>query len=123
MLVLNEILKPFSPKVFFENYWLNEAVYISSMGERKFDQIFSWEDLNHLLNFSESDRSAVELIVEGKSLTMQGINTGDLVKGGNLRNFFQKGATLKINQIHKRMLKELFRHLVLIPKLLLPVLR
>lgn len=105
MFQLSTILEPITTEKFFDNYWLKKALYIKSSMKTKFSNLFSWEQFNYLINFSELDESTIELIVEGRSFAAYGISTQDVLKEGRLQNFIQQGATLKIKKIHKKIPK------------------
>jgi ribosomal protein L16 Arg81 hydroxylase len=90
---LINILKPYSVEDFLKNNWTNKAVFISSEGNRRFDNLFSWEKLTYLLNFSELQYPDLRLAIDGKVL--------DESENKNLVKWCQEGATLIINKIHK----------------------
>jgi ribosomal protein L16 Arg81 hydroxylase len=65
-----QIVSPFSPEEFFGKIWDQRAVHIPGAAE-KFAHIFSWEELNRLLNMSKlwSDRS-MSIVIDGQSVDL-----------------------------------------------------
>lgn len=90
---LINILNPYNVEDFLKNNWTSKAIFISSEGHKKFDQLFSWEKLTYLLNFHEFHYPALRLALDGKVL-----NESDNV---NLIKLCQEGATLMVNKVHK----------------------
>ncbi|HEY9633346.1 MAG TPA: cupin domain-containing protein [Coleofasciculaceae cyanobacterium] len=90
---LVNILKPYSVEEFLKNNWTSKAVFISSEGHKKFNNLFSWEKLTYLLNFHEFDYPDLRLALNGKVL--------DESENANLIKWCQEGATLIINKVHK----------------------
>ncbi len=93
MSLLTQILKPYKVEEFLENYWTSQPIYISSQGERKFEHLFSWEQLNYLLNYHQFQYPELRLALDGKVL--------DKSENANLLKLCQEGATLIINGVHK----------------------
>ncbi|MEG3978004.1 cupin domain-containing protein [Microcoleus sp. N9_B2] len=90
---LANLLKPYNLEDFLNNNWTNKAVAIKSEGKKDFAHLFSWEKLNHLLNFYQLKYPDIRLAVKGKVL--------DESENANLIKLCQSGATLIINQVHK----------------------
>ncbi|MBE9121418.1 cupin [Tychonema sp. LEGE 07199] len=90
---LAHLLKPYNLEDFLNNNWTNKAVAIKSEGKKDFAHLFSWEKLNHLLNFYQLKYPDIRLAVEGKVL--------DESENANLIKLCQSGATLILNQVHK----------------------
>ncbi len=90
---LINILNPYSVEEFLKNNWTSKAVFISSEGHKKFDQLFSWEKLTYLLNFHEFHYPDLRLALDGKVL--------DKNDNANLIKLCQEGATLIVNKVHK----------------------
>ncbi len=90
---LANLLKPYNLEDFLNHNWTNKAVAIKSEGKKDFAHLFSWEKLNHLLNFYQLKYPDIRLAVEGKVL--------DESENANLIKLCQSGATLIINQVHK----------------------
>jgi bifunctional lysine-specific demethylase and histidyl-hydroxylase MINA len=63
-----EIISPISPEEFFGSIWDQRPIHISGSPE-KFQQVFSWQEFNHLLNMSKlwSDRS-MKIVLDGQNL-------------------------------------------------------
>lgn len=72
-----QVVSPVSPEEFFGTIWEQRPAYIPGSAE-KFDQIFSWEEFNRLLNMSKSwsDRT-MKIILDGQNL--------DLAEHGRVR--------------------------------------
>jgi ribosomal protein L16 Arg81 hydroxylase len=90
---LSNLLRPYSREKFLKQNWANEAVYIPNDGEKKFNQLFSWEKLSYLLNFHEFKYPELRLVLDEKVL--------DESANANLIKLCQEGATLIINGVHK----------------------
>ncbi|WP_199248766.1 cupin domain-containing protein [[Phormidium] sp. ETS-05] len=104
MNILEYILSPYDLDKFMAENWTQKAIQITSGDTGKFASLFSWEHLNYLLNYTDLDNNDVELILDGKIVTRtQVVRTSDIFQKGKLLNFLQKGATLKFNNIHKRV--------------------
>ncbi len=95
MLCLTSILEPYNQEEFLENNWTKKAIAISSKGQKDFTDLFSWEKLNYLLNFHQMEYPDLRLAFDGKVLESK--------ENRNLTQWCQKGATLIIDQIHKRI--------------------
>ncbi len=94
-----------SMKKFLYDYWEKKAVHIAcDRSSRKFQSLFSWEKLNNLLDYSIFSHDDLELVLDGKVLTGRGIKgSGNLIMPHNLIRVLQRGATLKINAVHRRL--------------------
>ncbi|NER96127.1 MAG: cupin [Symploca sp. SIO1B1] len=93
MSLLSEILKPYKVEEFLKHHWTSQAIHIPSAGENKFGHLFSWEQLNYLLNFHQFQYPELRLALDGKVL--------DARENANLLKLCQQGATLIINGVHK----------------------
>jgi len=93
MSLLSYILKPYKVEEFLESYWTSTPIHIPSQGERKFEHLFSWEQLNYLLNFHQFQYPELRLALDGKVL--------DKSENANLLKLCQEGATLILNGVHK----------------------
>ena len=79
---------------FLEQNWTQQAVYISGDSGR-FQTLFSWAELNDLLNYQTFSSSELRLSQDGQSLpTSHDPN--------HWRSQLQQGATLILNGIHNR---------------------
>ncbi|NER28943.1 MAG: cupin, partial [Symploca sp. SIO1C4] len=90
---LVEILKPYTLEEFLKHNWTSKAVHILSEETNKFADLFSWEQLNYLLNYHQFKYPDLRLALDGKVL--------DESANENLTKFCQEGATLIINQVNK----------------------
>lgn len=92
MSALTQLLDPYNVDDFLQNVWTQKSLLISGQGTRRFDHFFSWDQLNHLLNYHELD-AAMRLAVDGKVL--------DPKENNNFLQHCQQGATLIIDRVHK----------------------
>ncbi|MGD1805682.1 cupin domain-containing protein [Dapis sp. BLCC M126] len=95
MSCLTHLIQPLDQEEFLQNNWTRKAIAISSKGQRNFTDLFSWEKLNHLLNFHQIEYPDLRLAFDGKVLEAK--------ENRNLTQWCQKGATLILDQIHKRV--------------------
>jgi ribosomal protein L16 Arg81 hydroxylase len=90
---LANLLQPYNVQEFLDNNWTTKAVLIPSAGKKNFAHLFSWENLNYILNFHQLKYPDIRLAVGGKVL--------DESANENLIKSCQSGATLIINEVHK----------------------
>ena len=95
MLCLTHLIQPLNQKEFLENNWTRKAIAILNQGEKDFTGLFSWEKLNYLLNFHQIKYPDVRLAFDGKVLEAK--------ENENFTQWCEKGATLIIDNIHKRI--------------------
>jgi ribosomal protein L16 Arg81 hydroxylase len=93
MYSLAQLLHPYNLEDFLQHHWDRRAIAISAKGERRFDTLFSWQTLNHLLNFHEFHYPDLRLALEGQVL--------DERANEKLIHWLQQGATLIIDRIHQ----------------------
>lgn len=86
-----KISQPYSLDQFLSENWAKREILIPGEYPGKFQELFSWEKFNHLLNFHEL--KLVDFLQNGEVL----LNCAhkDWVKR------CQKGATLKISYVHE----------------------
>ncbi len=91
-----EVLTPFPLAQFFAEYWTQKAIYISADYTHKFHNLFSWNDLNYLLNYHKLQEPDLHFSMNGKSLpqTQEPQNWSDRLR---------QGATLIVNGVHHRV--------------------
>lgn len=89
--MLKSLLSPYAVEQFLVENWTKRAVYIPAQEKHKFAQLFSWRDLNHLLNFHKLQDPQISFSLDGQSLTDMGRK--------HWRDYLQQGATLVINGI------------------------
>ncbi|KKD38262.1 cupin domain-containing protein [Limnoraphis robusta] len=89
------LLAPHSGESFLQNYWLKQAVIIPASHPHKFSHLFSWQDLNTLLNFHHLIYPEIRLAKGGQTLPE---NAGD-----DLIKQCQEGATLIVDCLHTRL--------------------
>ncbi|GGA35582.1 cupin domain-containing protein [Okeania sp. KiyG1] len=95
MSCLKYLIEPLPQEEFLENNWTKKAIAISSKGQKDFTDLFSWDKLNHLLNFHQIEYPDVRVAFDGKVLEAK--------ENRNLTQWCQKGGTLIIDQIHQRI--------------------
>ncbi|NES01663.1 MAG: cupin [Okeania sp. SIO2F4] len=95
MSCLTNLIQPLDQEEFLENNWTRKAIAISSKGHKNFTDLFSWDKLNHLLNFHQIEYPDLRLAFDGKVLEGK--------ENRNLTQWCEKGATLILDQIHKRV--------------------
>jgi ribosomal protein L16 Arg81 hydroxylase len=92
MSAFKQLLYPYDIDNFLKTFWTQKSLLISGQGDQRFRHFFSWEKLNHLLNYHELD-AAMRLAVDGKVL--------DPKENSNFLQHCQQGATLIIDRVHK----------------------
>jgi ribosomal protein L16 Arg81 hydroxylase len=92
---LKLLLHPCAVNTFLEDHWTTQAIAISSQGQRRFSHLFSWEQLNDLLNFHQFSYPDLRLAVDEKVL--------EASDNDCLTQRCQQGATLILNQVHQRV--------------------
>lgn len=99
MHTLASLLSPYDVNKFLTEYWTQKALFISGGGIKKFENLFSWDKLTYILNFHELNDSSLTLIKEGKILRTF---SNQLNEKNSIIKSLQKGATLKLDNIHKK---------------------
>ncbi|RCJ21911.1 transcription factor jumonji jmjC domain-containing protein [Nostoc minutum NIES-26] len=97
MKILQQLLAPYPIEQFLAEYWTQKAIHISAGDARKFHALFSWSDLNYLLNYHKLAEPDLRFSMEGKSLPQ----TRD---PQDWSDRLRQGATLIINGLHQRVL-------------------
>ncbi len=93
MKALNSLLRPYSLEQFLSENWAKRGVMISADHPDKFRDLFSWQKLNHLLNFHELEQ--LHFILNGEILPHS--SREDWVKR------CKEGATLRISYVHEHV--------------------
>jgi ribosomal protein L16 Arg81 hydroxylase len=93
MNALSQLLRPCSTEDFLQNHWTKRAIAISAKGERRFDDLFSWDTLNHLLNFHEFRYPNLRLALDEQVL--------DERANEKVHHWLQQGATLILDRVHQ----------------------
>jgi ribosomal protein L16 Arg81 hydroxylase len=96
MKILHQLLTPYSVEQFLSEYWTSKAVHISAIDSQKFHSFFSWNDLNHLLNYHKLTEPDLRFSKEGQSLP----GTRD---PRDWSDRLREGATLILNGLHQRV--------------------
>lgn len=96
MKILQQLLVPYSIEQFLTEYWTRKAIHISTGDSRKFHTLFSWSDLNHLLNYHKLKEPDLRFSKEGKSLP-------ETRNPQDWSDRLRQGATLIVNGVHHRV--------------------
>lgn len=104
MKTLEYILSPYDYHKFMAENWMQKAIHLSAGGNPKFDRLFSWEHFNYLLTYTDLDSNDIDLILNGKIVSRtEVVNPAEIFEAVKLLKFLQKGATLKFNNLQKRV--------------------
>lgn len=95
MKILPTLLAPFATETFLAEYWTQKALHITG-GPAKFRDLFSWQDLNDLLNYHQLAEPDLRFAIDGKSLP-------DTDDRQTWRDRLNEGATLIVNGLHHRL--------------------
>jgi len=96
MKTLQQLLAPYSAELFFEYFWTKKAIHISAENYQKFQNIFSWKNLNDLLNYHKLKEPDLRFSMNGKSLP-------ETRNRQEWSDRLRQGATLIINGVHHRV--------------------
>ncbi len=92
MFGLEHLLGSVTLDEFYEKYWGKRAVIISG-NEDRFSDVFSWNEVNHFLNYSRTSYDGMRLLLDKKELPRKDI--------ANAKTWLEKGATLVINSVNQ----------------------
>lgn len=95
MKILQSLLHPYSVEKFLQENWTKRAGLISGNNPDKFQHLFGWKQLNHLLNYHQISYPDLRFSLDGESLPA--------AKTERWLELLQQGATLIINSIHSRV--------------------
>jgi ribosomal protein L16 Arg81 hydroxylase len=95
MNAVESLLQPYGVETFLEHHWATKAIAISGKRQSRFSHLFSWETLNELLNFHQFNYPDLRLALDEKVL--------EEAENAHLTQWCQQGATLILNQVHKRV--------------------
>lgn len=90
---LAALLNPYDLTDFLQSVWTQKCLWIKSQDARRFSHLYSWQQLNHLLNFHELDFPTLRLALDEKVLEPS--------DNQNLLQRCQEGATLIVDRVHK----------------------
>lgn len=93
MQTLSSLLHPYPVEKFFSENWQKQGILISQENKGKFQHLFSWKQLNYLLNFHQLSYPKINFSLDGKTLPE--------TTGENWLKYFGKGATLIVNLVHE----------------------
>ncbi|MGI0488179.1 JmjC domain-containing protein [Pantanalinema rosaneae CENA516] len=91
METLKGILAPYSLERFLTQDWAHQAIHIPDATRKKFQTLFSWKDLNYLLNFHRLGDPHLRFSQDGQALLQP--------DRSQWRDCLQQGATLIINSV------------------------
>ncbi|MFB2876513.1 cupin domain-containing protein [Floridanema aerugineum] len=91
MQTLSYLLQPYPKDKFFAENWQKQGIVISQPNQEKFQHLFSWKQLNYLLNFHKLTYPGIRFSLDGKTLPE--------TTGENWLKHFQKGATMIIDRV------------------------
>lgn len=94
MKVFSTLLNPYPTSDFLAENWTKQAVFIPGKTSDKFQHLFSWKQLNYLLNYHQICHPDLRFSQDGQSLPV--------TKTKNWLDRLQQGATLIINGVHRR---------------------
>jgi ribosomal protein L16 Arg81 hydroxylase len=97
MHVFSSLLAPHPLPHFFAEHWTQRALFIPSKDATKFQHLFSWNDLNHLLNYHQIRYPDLRFSRDGEPLPA--------AKAEDWLEMLHQGATLIINSVHRRLPK------------------
>jgi ribosomal protein L16 Arg81 hydroxylase len=92
MFGIDYILAPHRLEDFLATFWGQRALHIPG-DAGKFDGLFGWEDINHLLTHGRLAPPAISLVLEKRTLPPQALSQVD--------HWLAEGATLVLNQIQE----------------------
>jgi len=95
MNVLADLLDPYPLPNFLAENWTKQAVFIPGKTTDKFQSLFGWKHLDHLLNYHHINYPDLRFSQDGESLPS--------TKAENWLERLQQGATLIINGVHRRI--------------------
>jgi ribosomal protein L16 Arg81 hydroxylase len=95
METLASLLSPYPLQEFLQENWTQKGVFIPAERRDKFAHLFSWQDLNYLLNFHNYTYPDLRFSQGGRVLSP--CSAKDWVKR------CQEGATLILNHVHQRV--------------------
>lgn len=90
-----DFLAPCGIETFLAEFWTQKALYIPATDPQRFEHLFTWDDLNHLLNFHRLRSPDLRFHQGGESLPD--------VSPRQWRDRLHQGATLILNNIHERV--------------------
>jgi ribosomal protein L16 Arg81 hydroxylase len=95
MKILQQLLSPHPVEQFLAESWTQKAIHISAENSDKFQNIFSWKDLNYLLNYHNLAAPDLRFSLNGESL--------DVGNSQHWKEYLRQGATLIVNGLHQRV--------------------
>lgn len=93
---LQQLIAPLPTDLFFADFWTKKAIHISAENFQKFHNIFSWKNLNELLNYHRLKEPDLRFSMNGKSLP-------ETRNRQEWSDRLRQGATLIINGVHHRI--------------------
>jgi ribosomal protein L16 Arg81 hydroxylase len=96
MSTLQQLISPYTADIFFADFWTKKALHISAKNYQKFQNIFTWKNLNELLNYHKLKEPDLRFSMNGKSLP-------ETRNRQEWSDRLRQGATLIINGVHHRI--------------------
>ncbi|WP_421654618.1 JmjC domain-containing protein [Leptothermofonsia sp. ETS-13] len=93
METLKSLLAPYPVDQFLVQNWTQQGVHIPAKNPQKFQTLFSWKTLNHLLNFHRLSYPDLRFTLDEKTLPA--------IERREWRDRLQQGATMIIDSIHE----------------------
>ncbi|MDB9312835.1 cupin domain-containing protein [Spirulina sp. CS-785/01] len=91
---LATLLHPLPCDTFFSQYWEQQAVVLPTENRNRFNALFTWEQVNYLLNFHRLQYGDdLRLVRDGETLPPE--------TAKDWRKQMQQGATLILNHVHE----------------------
>ncbi|WP_017302834.1 cupin domain-containing protein [Spirulina subsalsa] len=100
--ILANLITPLTVETFVGEIWTQKAVYLPALHPQRFQELFAWEDLNHLLNFHPLNNPDLRFHQGGQSWPDVPVKQGRDSRTETLRHRLKQGATLILNQVHQR---------------------
>ncbi|WP_158998605.1 cupin domain-containing protein [Pigmentibacter ruber] len=99
MFDLETLLSPITLENFFKEFWTTKGLVLRAQNPDRFRSLFSWDDLNYLLNFHKLRfRDDIRFAAQGKKRLLDVPDTpSDWIK------HCQEGYTMIISQLHARL--------------------
>jgi ribosomal protein L16 Arg81 hydroxylase len=92
MFGIEYLIAPHTLDEFLSTYWGQKALLVRGSPDR-FEGLWGWDDINHLLSFGRLAPPAISLVLEKRSLPPQALSQID--------HWLGEGATLILNQVQE----------------------
>ncbi|MDY6937213.1 MAG: cupin domain-containing protein [Cyanobacteriota bacterium] len=95
MKTLANLLHPYSIERFLAENWTQKGILVPGEKPDKFASLFSWEQLNNLLNFHKIQHPSIRFSLKGQTLPA--------CEPQNWVKYCQQGATMVIDRLDERL--------------------